>query len=1127
MDSSNGTDPSSGAAAQSPLTQLSSANPKLRSPKSWWRSVGGSNEDAASAEGSLNGSVGGAFSALLRSARKSTDSLRSGRSNASRQDAKSILADGPRSGSRQSLRPLSSSVVSSIPPRKHITPSANTSGWQPSAVEPSTSRSSTSAGNMMEGILENPALEFYELPSPSDEEKGNPLATAAAAAAVSPPSTRGGHADESSRGAQSPATKKQSAAAMQLIAPPTAPNGNDHRFSVMEASTPPPRPPPKEVEPGSSFYAKSGSAKPQQTDAALRRSGSIIASSNAHDGGISSSTNNNTINNNNANAFKGWTSESDSHEQHGVGSTVGHAEDQGTTAPNDDMIYASNDEESRASHARADDSTAIEEGSAAWSKYSSAAASSTAKKLARQSLSKFRGGNILDSSKYASPKSSTDGHAMYQSFGTDPRSTTLKESSANDGTQWASDKNGGGDGNTIAQLYAVFGLPKDPSVWTLAEEDCVAGVHHMPGAVSRFWRPEVLGCSICPPPSVVLGQEAQSSSENGRASQDDSNKWDGREADGKKANSPKFIEMSDGRGGIEKAETARVLSKALKLSFTREVEIVVEQGHYPPNATSHTFSFSVPTVTASGDDIGIATRGVDGRKAAMAVGLSGGMPGASSGVGEGYGLDTQHRSVQGGSEKREGDGPRLATFYGVVLTVWSAADEKRAKTIRKELSRAAKMRKQPKSGAARGGSAGGNDESTSADYAAKSPGSVFFMPYAICIVSRFPLYNLLSDWNKMAWHKYSRNIEMHNKLMSTVLRHPAPRLGEEISVGSPEKDLSLHSVFPGAVEWGSGLTGIDFPMWPLFKTLSIENILTICEIALGHNGRILYVSRHPALMGMAVEATKYLVEQRGWRGVAHQNCHARDVRIYLEDPGSWIIAIGSELRSVADLSKEICLVDLDINMLDCARPPVGAVSKRGVREKRLRKLMQAVYVSNVDCQPPREFVDAYPGARFRPLSRLVTREANSAYEQLYPPVWWNQATALQAIDRIFSESRSASLVQRVLKRQKAPTTATDAELSAILALRKRASTFVDARDGLENKIGRLNKRLAFLIGESEMWRAQFGKIQSLVDRLTREAGDLRQKVDKERRESKRLSTTLAQRDLDHVQLQVQLKGAIR
>lgn len=82
--------------------------------------------------------------------------------------------------------------------------------------------------------------------------------------------------------------------------------------------------------------------------------------------------------------------------------------------------------------------------------------------------------------------------------------------------------------------------------------------------MGRFWRPEVLGCSICPSPSEVLarttgGKTPTKEKDSGAA------KWEGRGADGKKPQNPKFIEMADGRGGVERAETARVLSKALKV----------------------------------------------------------------------------------------------------------------------------------------------------------------------------------------------------------------------------------------------------------------------------------------------------------------------------------------------------------------------------------------------------------------------------------------------------------------------------------------------------------------------------------------------------------------------------------
>lgn len=735
-------------------------------------------------------------------------------------------------------------------------------------------------------------------------------------------------------------------------------------------------------------------------------------------------------------------------------------------------------------------------------------------------------------------KASASSTFSHMPFGS-PTSTPTRETHsngtapiANAGTQWASEKSKGGDGNTIAQLYAVFGLPKDPAVWTLAEEDCVAGVHHTEGAVGRFWRPEVLGCSICPSPADVLSDKELPTDKEDAAS-----KWGGRDAGGKKPSNPKFIEMSDGRGGVDKAETARVLSKALKLSFTREIEIISEQGNFPPSATSHTFSFSVPTVS-------ISTQG-GAAKVAGAMGVSVGKANAANGVGEGYGLEPR-ATIQGNKPGEHADGPSLATFYGAVLTVWSAADEKRAKMIKKELTRAAKQRgstgnpaTSQSANAKRSASSatGWTDGSTDGDrrddqddgqlgssLVQFAPNSTFFMPYAICIVSRYPLYNLLGDWNKMAWHKYSRNIEMHNQLMSTILRHPAPRLGEQFTVGSPDKDLSFSCRFPGALEWGTGLIGTDLTMWPLFKTLSLDNILTICEIALAANGRVLFQSRHPALLGMAVETIRYLVELCGWRGVANQNCHARDVKIYLEDPGSWIIAINTELRSIVKPAKEVCVVDLDINFVNCARPPIGAISARQSREKKRKRLMSAIFVSNVECSPPREFIEAYPGGRFRPLSGLVTREQNSAYEQLATPGWWNQTEVVQAFDKVLRPKTKQSFLQKLFNQKAVKNLeASEAELAAIMALRRRASTFVDARDGLENKIGRLNKRLAFLMSESDMWRAQFGKIQLLVDRLTKEANDLRGKVDKEKRESRRLSSTLAQRDMEQVQLQLQIK----
>ncbi len=686
------------------------------------------------------------------------------------------------------------------------------------------------------------------------------------------------------------------------------------------------------------------------------------------------------------------------------------------------------------------------------------------------------------------------------------------------------------DGNNIAQLYAVFGLPKDPAVWTLAEEDCTNGVHHIESAVGRFWRPEVLGCSICPPVNPVdEGLKTPLTPSSTTADKKES-KPSGWGADRKGGSNPKFIEMADGRGGVERAETARVLSKALKLSFTREIEIASGPINFPPSSTSHTFSFSVPTMKSSASG-GAARPSTDMRKAGAGFSVSAANvhnTRSFSAVGEGFGLESARLPAGAGGSGE--DTPGVATFYGSVLTVWSAADEKRAKAIRKELGRLAKARQNGRNGVNKSVNNQGEEieedfEGTSAlGHSLLPDNNAYFMPYAICIVSRYPIYNLLGDWNKAAWFKYSRNIEMHNKLMAAILRHPAPRIGETFRLQSPDEDLAFICTFPGALDWGRGLLGIDFSMWPLFKTLSIDNVLTICEIALAPAGRVLFMSRHPALMGMAVETIKYLVELCGWKGVAHQNCHARDVRIYLEDPGSWLIAINTELRSIVKPPKEVCMVDLDINFVNCPRPPLKAPSKGAARDKKRRKLIAALGFSSADYLTPREYVEAFPSGRFRPLSKVESTSRDVPYERLETPQWWDQGALVGAFDQVLQEGTKPSFLKKVLGiRTEKQAVASETELAAVLALRKRASTFVDARDGLENKIGRLNKRLAFLMSEGEMWRQQFDKIQQLVDRLTREAGDLRSKLDKERRESRRLTSTLQQRDVEYVQAQLQLR----
>jgi hypothetical protein len=88
---------------------------------------------------------------------------------------------------------------------------------------------------------------------------------------------------------------------------------------------------------------------------------------------------------------------------------------------------------------------------------------------------------------------------------------------------------------------------------------------------------------------------------------------------------------------------------------------------------------------------------------------------------------------------------------------------------------------------------------------------------------------------------------------------------------------------------------------------------------------------------------------------------------------------------------------------------------------------------------------------------------------------------------------------------KRPPQLTAAEQLVQHSIRKRATAFVDARDDLETKIGRLSRRLNFLMTESDLWREKFVTFEQYAEKLSGEAQQLRAKINKEQRESKRLS----------------------
>ena len=103
----------------------------------------------------------------------------------------------------------------------------------------------------------------------------------------------------------------------------------------------------------------------------------------------------------------------------------------------------------------------------------------------------------------------------------------------------------------------------------------------------------------------------------------------------------------------------------------------------------------------------------------------------------------------------------------------------------------------------------------------------------------------MRDYLTLSWARFSKDVQSHTLQISKILSHPAPRPGELVRLDASsapnhgaghasETSLEVVSRFPGGLDFGRGLVDVNFTMWPLFKCLNIDNILTICEVGAFH-----------------------------------------------------------------------------------------------------------------------------------------------------------------------------------------------------------------------------------------------------------------------------------------------------
>lgn len=305
------------------------------------------------------------------------------------------------------------------------------------------------------------------------------------------------------------------------------------------------------------------------------------------------------------------------------------------------------------------------------------------------------------------------------------------------------------------------------------------------------------------------------------------------------------------------------------------------------------------------------------------------------------------------------------TLYGIALRVWSRADDKRAETIR-DLRRR-----------------------TETDYYDNSE-EVYWIPYCLSFLSRYPLYDLLGDYLRGMWIHWNKATNLfHAEEVSRILSFPAPRLNDLVRIDM--KDYALCYQFP------SSPTGFqNFAMWPLFTCLSIPNIVGVIEAAISATRRLIFVSHYPAMLTVASETIRYCVRVYEWSGLYVPVVHARHAKELVQEPGPYMLGITAECRSLFTAPADALVIDLDRNFVLTSNPPT--VLSASQRAKMITRLTQALNGDVAPSGPPTHLKSAYGGGKLIPAGQIIVMRGE--VESIQNPEWWNQDNVMGVMDHV-------------------------------------------------------------------------------------------------------------------------------
>lgn len=257
------------------------------------------------------------------------------------------------------------------------------------------------------------------------------------------------------------------------------------------------------------------------------------------------------------------------------------------------------------------------------------------------------------------------------------------------------------------------------------------------------------------------------------------------------------------------------------------------------------------------------------------------------------------------------------------------------------------------------------------------------------------------------------------------------------------------------------------------------SIITLVEVALSHSGRIIFISRHLAMLNVAAETIRYLVRLLEWNGLYVPTAHVHHCHDLIYERSPYILGFSSTCRELLNPPSDAHVVDLDSGRLHQSsfQPTVLSTNQRLKLINRLAKAFNGL--DNQHGVPSHLQTSYEDGKAFLVGTALVKKDNCKVVDT---PSWWNQEAVVAIFDRVCKKVAKNASINFLFSAHSKRQTTTTVPISYVDGLiRDRNASTREVReiwqDMLINEkanhvqISNITGKCNFLVGELDKWKS--------------------------------------------------------